>query len=108
MYSSLVESEDRPTDDGCLVMTAVTLVKPSRVELAMTALLALRANESVRPAPPIQCPFTLLLGTVRVQGHWETEALLELHRILRHGKILLPYRQSHYIQTAGSVADLRQ
>jgi hypothetical protein len=65
----------------------------------MTALGALRADESVRPPPLIQRLFTLLFRTVRAQKLRETEALLELHRILCHGNILLSFKQMHYRTT---------
>ena len=89
-------------------MTVVTLVELPGFEAAMTTMSAARADEPVRPSPLIQRLFTLRLRPVRAQELRQTEALLELHRILCHRKILLSFRQFHDTAPTGSVADLRQ
>lgn len=104
----LGRSKDRPTDDRSLVVTVVTLVELPGFEFAMAVSLTLWADKSVRPTPSIQCLFTLLLGTVGAQERREAEALLELHRILRHNEFLISFRQFHHIAPTGAVADLRQ
>jgi hypothetical protein len=105
----LRRSKDRPTDDEALVVTLITFVELPGVELAMTAGLALlAADETARPTRFIQCLFTLLFGTVRVQGLVQTEATLELHRIICHRKSSLSFRHFDVTSPIASVADLRQ
>ena len=70
------------------MVALVALIELAAFQLTVACLAAFGANKAVRPAQEKQCLTTLLLGAVLVHKFMQSEAFLELHRILAHGKTL--------------------
>ena len=88
-----------------LMMALMTLVYLAAVQCAARGVATLGTDEALWPAQPVQGLLALFLAAVLLNKRLETETLLELNRISRHGDFLRIFRQFHYYRPSGSVAE---
>ena len=81
--------EDGAGGNGGLAVAAIALLELVCGQLAASVVAAVRAHETVGPAPSVQGVEALLFGSIEREELVEADSFLELYRVAGHGILLL-------------------
>ena len=87
------------------MMTFMALIKFTALEFAVCGIATIGTDKASWPTQLEQRGTALLLCTVRFKEFLQTQALLKLNGILRHGAILLVLLMFYYSSLAGGIAE---